>query len=105
MADVVHERAIGLARCPLPRCGSRKASLRLSTRGLAYLLCNACNCQIFARSERSDDGLRELQVMAAPEPEPADPAPAPIAPPEPPTNIAPPVDQAETARLVKIGFF
>lgn len=91
---VVHERAIGLARCPA--CENRKASLRVSTKGLAYLVCNACNAQIFARSERSDEALRAL-LIAAPTPEPA-PAPEPTPPqpaPEPaPTPAAPPAQPA-----------
>lgn len=96
MAAAVRENEIGAARCPL--CSSGKASLRLSTRGLVYLTCNACNCQLFARSERSDEALRNLQLAA--------PAPAPVdVPPPKPQPVVPPPDQAEKARLTSIGFF
>lgn len=65
------DRRIGAARCPL--CGSKKASLGVSAKGLAYLTCNACNSQTFARSDRSDEALRRLHVpepQAAPFPHP-----------------------------------
>ncbi len=84
MAAAVRENALGAARCPL--CASGKASLRLSAKGLAYLVCNSCNVQVFARSERSDDGLRDLLIPAAPAPGPIpapEPAPAPTPTPEP----------------------
>ena len=98
MAAAVRENALGAARCPC--CDSRRAALRLSAKGLAYLVCNTCNVQIFARSERSDDLLRDLLIPAAPSaPEvvmgspsappkevmgsPASPKPAPVPTPAP----------------------
>ena len=32
----------------------------VSAKGLAYVTCNACNCQLFARSDQSDTLLRAL---------------------------------------------
>lgn len=58
-----NERRIGAARCPL--CGSKKASLGVSAKGLAYLTCNSCNSQTFARSDRSDEALRALHIPEA----------------------------------------
>lgn len=103
MAAAVRENEIGAARCPL--CASGKASLRLSARGLVYLTCNACNCQIFARSERSDERLRDLRLASPADLPPIEPPPAPIAPPAKPPITTPPLDKAEKAQLVKIGFF
>lgn len=71
-----HERRIAGCTCPI--CSSRKAEIRLSAKQLAYLVCNACNFQGFARSEQSDRLLRE---RALPEGEPGpEPKPAPAAP-------------------------
>lgn len=65
---------IGKAKCPL--CSSPRATVKLSTRGLACLTCLGCSCQIFARSERSDEALRACIVGA----KPAAAAAAPAAP-------------------------
>ncbi|MFT3665569.1 hypothetical protein [Piscinibacter sp.] len=87
---------IGLARCPVPRCGSDRARLSLAKTGLPVLTCNACNFQGFARSDRSDQGLRALLVGQAP-PAPA-PEPAP-APPAPPVPAPAPAAQTGKARM------
>lgn len=84
MAREVQE--IGLCTCPV--CGSAKAKLRLSASLLAYVTCNVCNVQIFARSENSDSRLRALAIKAAPAPEAA-PAPAPEVKPDPAPAPAP----------------
>jgi len=56
---------IGFAKCPT--CESDKAKLSLSAKTqLAYLTCSACSAQIFARSGRSDEGLRKLLIGAPP---------------------------------------
>lgn len=56
---------IGHGRCPC--CGSSKARYTLSKSGLAVVTCNSCNFQGFARSERSDQHLRDLiQKQAEP---------------------------------------
>lgn len=49
---------IGRCRCPL--CRNDKARLSLAKSGLPVITCNGCNFQGFARSDRSDDRLREL---------------------------------------------
>lgn len=65
-----------IGRCSCPVCESTRASLRVSTKRLAYVVCDACNSQTFARSDRSDDKLRARlieragAVAAAPELEP-----------------------------------
>jgi len=67
---------IGKGKCPL--CGSLKATVSLTKKKLACLTCAACSCQVFARSERSDEKLRSLIEGAAQPPKPAEPpAPAP----------------------------
>lgn len=78
---------LGSGRCVV--CGSVKARYTLSGKGLAVITCNACNFQGFARSERSDELLRN-HVSRDPEPSPApapapgpDPAPAPVPAPQP----------------------
>lgn len=76
---------LGSGRCVV--CGSGKARYTLSGKGLAVITCNACNFQGFARSERSDELLRN-HVSRDPEPGPApapgpDPAPAPVPAPQP----------------------
>lgn len=66
---------LGACRCPL--CGHPAASVRLSGKGLAYMVCDACNSQLFARSGRSDELLRDRIVKPAPAAAPAAPAPEP----------------------------
>ncbi len=78
--------ALGVGLCPC--CNSPKAVFKLSTKGLAYVTCNACNFQGFARSGNSDERLRqrigrtgddaELIMQAASH------APAPVPPKNPP---------------------
>lgn len=80
------ENEIGACKCPV--CGSKTARLRVSAKSLAYVTCNTCNSQVFARSDRSDDALRALHVPdAAPAPVAAPAAPA--APPKPAPAPAP----------------
>lgn len=85
---------IGRARCPT--CDSNKASLRVSAKQLAYITCNTCNCQVFSRSDRSDELLRKrLEAEAAPEPAaPPSPthAPTPHPAPAPKPSPAPAAD-------------
>jgi cell division protein FtsN len=82
---------LGPARCPL--CGGT-AKARLSGKGLAYLVMDCCNAQLFTRSGKSDELARSLIRPATPgavtpqvRPEPVrtekpapTPAPAPIEP-------------------------
>ena len=46
----------------------------MSAKQLAYVTCDTCNIQCFARSDRSDEKLRALLLADA---APAAPAPAP----------------------------
>jgi len=55
---------LGVGACPVPGCGSKKARVTLSKSGLACLTCLGCQAQIFARSERSDAGLRSCIIPA-----------------------------------------
>lgn len=63
---------IGTGRCPIG-CGSTKARYTLTVKNLACGTCNACNTQVFARSDRSDEVLRANIIPAA---APAEPPPA-----------------------------
>lgn len=51
-----------IGRCQCPVCTSRRARLRVNVKGLAYVTCDTCNCQVFARSDRSDQLLRETYI-------------------------------------------
>lgn len=77
-----------IGRCKCPVCDSKTARLRVSAKQLAYVTCNSCNMQTFARSDRSDALLRALHI-----PEPlevvTEVAPALAAPPAAPTPAAP----------------
>ena len=80
------ENEIGHCRCPI--CQGSRAKLRVSARGLAYVVCDGCNSQTFARGDRSDEHLRRLFAEPAPaaaaQPvEPEKPATAPAAKTEP----------------------
>lgn len=87
MGAAVRENEIGRCRCPV--CASDRARLRVSAKQLAYVTCNACNAQVFSRSERSDDLLRSMLVgEAAPEAAPTAPA-APVMAPAPTAEPAP----------------
>lgn len=74
----------GRGRCPV--CDSPRARFGITARGLLCVTCDACNCQVFARSERSDD-LLQARIAA----EPAAPAAAPAAAPMPAPVPAPAV--------------
>lgn len=54
---------IGTGRCPIG-CGSTKARYTLTVKNLACGTCNACNTQVFARSDRSDEVLRANIIPA-----------------------------------------
>ncbi|MDN3923337.1 hypothetical protein [Roseateles violae] len=91
------ENELGHCRCPV--CSSSRARLRLSAKQLVYVVCDACNSQTFARSDRSDEKLRALLIAepaeAAPPGQTAPPAePAPIEPtPTPAPRAAAPTPQ------------
>jgi hypothetical protein len=88
---------LGAAACPL--CGNKAAKVKLSgTSHLAYLHCNGCSCQIFARSGTSDEKLRAL--IAAPANERSAPAPKPAAKAEPKPAAAAPKEKAKAPALV-----
>lgn len=57
------ENEIGRARCPI--CSTDRARLRVSSKSLAYITCDTCNAQVFARSDRSDEKLRALHIKEA----------------------------------------
>ncbi len=79
------ENEIGRCRCPV--CSSTRAALRFSAKGLAYVVCDTCNAQVFARSDRSDTALRALHIAEAKAPAVV---PAPTPAPEPETTpVAP----------------
>lgn len=80
MANVV-----GPARCPV--CNSAKARLTVSKQNLVVLTCNTCNCQVFARSDRSDELLRARLVTAG------EPAASPAAASAPAKPAAPEVKE------------
>lgn len=48
---------IGNLKCPV--CGTGGAELKLASTKKAYLICDECDVQIFSRSKRSDELLRE----------------------------------------------
>lgn len=81
---------LGQGTCPV--CRSAKARYTLSAKGLCVITCNGCNFQGFARSERSDELLRDLIPKAAPVADPApgaDPVPAPTPAPTPQPETKP----------------
>lgn len=77
---------IGKARCPL--CGGT-ADVSLSKSRLVVLTMNCCQAQLFTRSDRSDELVRQLIIRAKPgeadETPPAAP-PASSSPGEPPAE-------------------
>lgn len=77
---------IGAGRCPV--CSSAKARYTLSAKKLAVITCNACNFQGFARSDRSDELLRQ-NIKAAAAPVVPDPAPAALPADPAPADPAP----------------
>lgn len=81
---------IGDARCPL--CGGT-ARVSLSKSGYAVMTMNCCNAQLFTRSPRSDEMVRDLiRPASAPALDPAPtPSTVPVAPAvAPPAPVAPP---------------
>jgi hypothetical protein len=75
------DNEIGHCRCPV--CASEKARLRVSTKQLAYITCDSCNVQLFARSDRSDRLVREFVIGQAAQAA----APAPVATPPVPAEL------------------
>lgn len=77
-----------IGRCDCPACGA-DAAVRENKKGRAYVMCDECNYQGFARGVKSDAALRarikgqvaaaieagQVPQLKAPEPE-AKPAPA-----------------------------
>jgi hypothetical protein len=92
----VANEVIGYAPCPL-RCGSTRARVCLSQKKqLAYITCNACHCQVFARGDHSDRLIRDMiaeraeqSPPPAPPPPVVDPAPGPAPAPQPVPARAP----------------
>lgn len=90
-----------IGRCSCPVCKSTRARLRVSTKQLAYVTCDTCNAQVFARSDRSDEALRALHIndeqapaqetakQPAKQPEPVQQDKAPAATPVPAQAAAP----------------
>ena len=68
--SAARDNEIGRCRCPV--CSSDRARLRVSAKQLAYITCDSCNLQAFARSDRSDEKLRAL-LIGEPEKLPAEP--------------------------------
>lgn len=70
--------AIGRMKCPV--CGSKRARVAVSAKGLCCVTCNACHMQLFCRSNYSDtlvrqsmtpeDRVREIDAAAPKPPEP-----------------------------------
>lgn len=94
---------IGAGACPV--CASPKANYTLSKKGLVCVTCNSCNFQGFARSERSDELLREHIKPATPPAEVAQLTPVAAAvqdlsgsPGEPPAADSPPVTEKPRRR-------
>eukprot|EP01034_Spumella_vulgaris_P008093 gene8093-10298_t len=76
-----------MGRCPIG-CGSKKARYTLSAKSLTVGTCNSCNCQVFARSDRSDERLRANIIPdTAPDDDAPTVPPGPIAKPD---DVAPP---------------
>lgn len=55
---------IGLIACPI--CGMSGAHVRETDKGRAYILCEECNVQIFARGAESDKSIRAAMVPMVP---------------------------------------
>lgn len=89
---------IGKITCPV--CGTKDQELRQATTGRAYMNCDECDCQVFARSKFSDSKLRALVVAAAPTP-----APAPPASPKKDPPSAKPAAEPTVKRAARGGFF
>lgn len=84
MATAARDNVLGRCRCPA--CASERASLRLSAKQLTYVVCDACNLQAFARSDRSDEKLRALLLDDSGHDDLAPPPAAPPALPAPPAK-------------------
>lgn len=72
-----------LGKCACPICEMSGAAVRVTGKGKAYILCEECGCQIFARGFTADKKIRErVQVestglpapLVAPIPEAKKPA-------------------------------
>lgn len=78
--------AIGRAPCPLCALPAR---VTVSKAGLTVLTCNRCNCQLFTRSDQSDERLRR-RLLPDEVPPAVDPAPVPEPAALPVDNMPPP---------------
>lgn len=86
MADKNADRVVlGLGACPV--CANPKAVFKVSTKQLAYCTCNACNTQIFSRSDVGDMALRGF--VHAKQTAAAEPAPVAVEKPEAAPIVAP----------------
>jgi hypothetical protein len=58
-----------LGTCTCPNCGYDKAQVREDSRGFAYIKCDECDYQGFARSRRGDEKMRaKLAPASSPAP-------------------------------------
>lgn len=93
MAD---DRIIGHGACPI--CRNTKARFTVSKRQLACMTCNTCNCQVFARSDSSDEKLRALIHPSAPAAPVATEAAAKVAPVLEPSASKPAPEETPTKK-------
>ncbi len=96
MAEKNAERvSLGLGACPV--CANPKAVFKVSAKQLAYCTCNACNTQIFSRSDVGDMALRGF--IHAGKPPAVEPEKTPVAAPVP----AEPVQEKEDKKPFRWG--
>lgn len=80
MATAARDNEIGRCRCPV--CNSQAARLRISARHLAYITCDGCHTQAFARGDQADALMRGMHLpeqATAPKPPPDKHLQAPVA--------------------------
>ena len=86
---------IGRGACPV--CKNSRARFAVSSKQLCCMTCDACNLQIFSRSDRSDELMRYLitsggadaDIKPKPKPEPVETPAQQSATPEAPKAPAP----------------
>lgn len=89
-----------LGRCACPVCAGN-AALRETIKRKAYVVCENCGVQIFARGHESDSLLRRLGGPLAGGAERAEPGPAASAPPVEPPAKQPPAQPAAPVVTVR----
>lgn len=96
-------KTFGYTSCPV--CRSERARVSLSKAQLSVVTCNRCNCQLFCRSDLSDEIIRSKTRHTDDPAAPAAAAKSPVPDPQPEKPDPAPTPAADETAPAKFSFF